>query len=153
MHMHVSSLRPAYLTTEGFSGPVSPHHPLQADLGCIKVAQLSQRRPNRRTAGRGGSRRPGLLLTALSSCHTDASQKHAGLWNQPPNPSLLQGAYITHLVLSSMWPVCGLKTRDGEVSDGFLTGVNPTFPVPLGSPNCRAHGIDRGNQTHHIIQY
>lgn len=83
--------------------------------------QLPQLRPSGQATGRGRCKRPGLLYTALSNCHTDASQKHTSLWTQPPNHHQLQGIWnITCSALSNMWPVRGSKSR--EVSDGFLTG-------------------------------
>lgn len=64
-----------------------PQHPSWADLGCIKESPTI----STQAKGRGRSRCPGLFLTALSSCHTDASQKHTDLWTQPPNHNQLQG--------------------------------------------------------------
>lgn len=69
-------------------------------------AQLSQLRPSGQATGSGRRKCPGLLYTALSSCHTDASQKHTGLWTQPSDHNQLQGIQnITCSALGNTWPV------------------------------------------------
>ena len=105
-HMHTPSLRPVDLTMARFFSPFPPRHPPQADLRCIKDSLMSRLRPSGRAAGRGRSKHPGWLYTAWSSCHTDASQTHPGLWTQLPNQNQLQGVQnVTCSALSFTVPI------------------------------------------------
>lgn len=106
-HTH-ASVGPAHLPAESFSAPRLRASRLR-HTWVYPVAQLCGRRPRR------PSRRAAGVVQLPHGCCPEAHRPLHPATQLQPAPR----AHITHWALSSTWPACGLKNRDGGASATF----------------------------------